>query len=297
MFNRDFMDYHQDRFEDYSLLVFKNKELVAILPANIYKGVLHSHQGLSYGGLVLNAKSKLPEVIECYKHVLKFLNEQSIKSLHIKLLPTIYHSLPSDEIDYILFKTKAKKIRCDIASVIENSNIIHINSSNRKRGFSRAKIHNLVVKETDDFQQFWNGILMPNLNKRYNVNPVHSLEEITKLKTNFPKNIRQFNVFYNDELVAGVTIFETNTVAHAQYISANDKKQELGSLDALFYYLISKVFFNKKYFDFGISNENEGKNINEGLLYWKESFGARSISHEFYEIETINHNLLDSVFI
>lgn len=291
------MDYHQDRFEDFSLLVFKNKELVAILPANIYKGVLHSHQGLSYGGLVLNAKSKLPEVIECYKHVLKFLNEQSIESLHIKLLPTIYHSLPSDEIDYILFKTKAKKIRCDIASVIENSNIIPINSSNRKRGFSRAKTHNLVVKETDNFQQFWNEILMPNLNERYNVNPVHSLEEITKLKTNFPKNIRQFNVFYNDELIAGVTIFETNTVAHVQYISANDKKQELGSLDALFYYLINKVFFNKKYFDFGISNENEGQNINEGLLYWKESFGARSISHEFYEIATINHNFLDSVFI
>jgi len=291
------MDYHHDRFEDYSLLVFKNKELVAILPANIYKGILHSHQGLSYGGLVLNAKSKLPEVIECYKHVLKFLNEQSIESLHIKLLPTIYHSLPSDEIDYILFKTKAKKIRCDIASVIENSNKIPINSSNRKRGFSRAKTHNLVVKETDDFQQFWNEILIPNLNERYNVNPVHSLEEITKLKTNFPKNIRQFNVFYNDELVAGVTIFETNTVAHAQYISANDKKQELGSLDALFYYLISKVFFNKKYFDFGISNENEGQNVNDGLLYWKESFGARSISHEFYEIETINHNFLDSVFI
>jgi len=291
------MDYHQDRFEDFSLLVFKNKELVAILPANIYKGNLHSHQGLSYGGLVLNAKSKLPEVIECYKHVLKFLNEQSIESLHIKLLPTIYYSLPSDEIDYILFKTKAKKIRCDIASVVENSNIIPINSSNRKRGFSRAKTHNLVVKETDNFQQFWNEILIPNLKERYNVNPVHSLEEITKLKTNFPKNIRQFNVFYNDELIAGVTIFETNTVAHVQYISANDKKQELGSLDALFYYLINKVFFNKKYFDFGISNENDGQNINEGLLYWKESFGARSISHEFYEIETINHNFLDSVFI
>ena len=69
----------------------------------------------------------------------------------------------------------------------------------------------------------------------------------------------------------------------------------------IFGYLIgegfSNVFKNKNYFDFGISNENQGRNINEGLLYWKESFGARSITQDFYEVEIKNYTLLDNVLL
>ena len=44
------MDYHKDRFEDYSLMVFKDEKLVAVLPANRVEDKLFSHQGLTYGG-------------------------------------------------------------------------------------------------------------------------------------------------------------------------------------------------------------------------------------------------------
>ena len=77
----------------------------------------------------------------------------------------------------------------------------------------------------------------------------------------------------------------------------NENKNQLGSLDFLHDYLLKNVFNNKSFFDFGISNENQGKNINEGLLYWKESFGATSITQDFYEIETKNYSLLEGVFI
>jgi hypothetical protein len=60
--------------------------------------------------------------------------------------------------------------------------------------------------------------------------------------------------------------------------------------------LITTIYNDKVYFDFGISNENEGKNINLGLLNWKQSFGASPIVHDFYEIDTANHQLLNSVF-
>ncbi len=109
--------------------------------------------------------------------------------------------------------------------------------------------------------------------------------------------MKQFNVYQNETLVGGTTIFETKKVAHAQYISANSEKQQLGTLDFLFNYLINEKYAEKDYFDFGISNENKGQQINEGLLSWKESFGARSIIHEFYEIETKNHQLLNDLFI
>ena len=141
------------------------------------------------------------------------------------------------------------------------------------------------------------AFLIPNLEKRFNKKPVHSLAEIEQLHQQFPNQIKQFNVYYKDEIVAGTTIFETKTVAHAQYISATENKQELGSLDVLFHHLIHTVFKEKRYFDFGISNENQGQNINEGLLYWKESFGARTITQDFYSLHTANHNLLDAVLL
>jgi hypothetical protein len=34
-----------------------------------------------------------------------------------------------------------------------------------------------------------------------------------------------------------------------------------------------------------------------GLTYWKESFGASTIVHDFYEVETANYYKLDKVVI
>ncbi len=54
LFDRRYMDYHRDRFSDYSLLFYKKGKLYALLPANIDGDTLWSHQGLTYGGLITN---------------------------------------------------------------------------------------------------------------------------------------------------------------------------------------------------------------------------------------------------
>ena len=159
------------------------------------------------------------------------------------------------------------------------------------------KKHELVVKEVEDFSAFWDQILIPNLTSKHGTKPVHSLSEITQLKHRFPKNIRQFNVYKDNNIVAGTTIFETKYVAHSQYISGNEDKNTLGSLDFLHSYLINNVFKEKMHFDFGISNENHGKQINEGLNYWKEGFGARTITQDFYDIDLNDIDKLDTIFI
>jgi len=61
--------------------------------------------------------------------------------------------------------------------------------------------------------------------------------------------------------------------------------------------LINEVFKGKKFFDFGISNENQGRQINKGLQYWKEGLGARTISQDFYEVKTENFQKLNTVFV
>ena len=86
-------------------------------------------------------------------------------------------------------------------------------------------------------------------------------------------------------------------MAHCQYISANEDKNTLGSLDFLHNHLINTVFKDKQYYDFGSSNETNGLQINEGLQYWKEGFGARTIIHEFFSIKTENGYLLNDVML
>jgi hypothetical protein len=291
------MEYHQDRFEDFSLLVFdENHQLIAVLPANKVEETLFSHQGLTYGGVLIQEKIKLSDFISIVKSVFEYLEALGFKKVILKEIPIIYNQIPSDELQYLMFLMKGNLVRRDVLSVVDLKSSFSF-SRDRKNGIKRGIKNNLVVKEDSNFASFWNEILIPNLSEKHQAKPVHSLGEIQYLHSKFPKNIRQFNVYQNDKIVAGTTIFETNLVAHSQYISGNSNKNELGSLDFLHDYLISNVFKNKKYFDFGISNENQGKNINEGLLYWKESFGARSITQDFYEVEIENHTSLDNVLL
>lgn len=296
LFRREFMEYHSDRFKDFSLLIFDKNNLVAILPANIKEDVVYSHQGLTYGGLVYTEKIKQAVVILIFKEILRFLSENNINKLCTKQIPYIYAKLPSQEIDYVLFLAGAKLIRRDSLSVIEAQSKIKI-ASNRMAGVKKGITNSFIVREEEDFSSFWNDVLIPNLLAKHNASPVHSLTEIMTLKQQFPKNIRLFVVDYNGGIAAGTVLFETDTVIHSQYISAGDDKNELGSLDFLYYHLVNETFANKKYFDFGISNEEQGTKLNEGLIFWKESFGARTVTQDFYEIATSNYSLLDEVLI
>lgn len=290
------MEYHQDQFEDASLLVYKNQKLTAILPANIASGKVYSHQGLTYGGLITAKQIKLNEFIECFKAILQHYKKLDCSSIQIKELPSIYATIPNDEMKYLLFVLKATLIKRDTLSVINLKDRLKI-SKDRIAGNKRALNYKLRIKEVQDFDQFWNQILIPNLLQKYSVQPVHSLEEIRFLKRKFPKKIRQFNVYKDDSIVAGTTIFETKHVAHSQYISANIEKNNIGSLDYLHLHLIEKVFKDKTYFDFGISNENNGKQINEGLNYWKEGFGARTVTQDFHEFSLDTIDKLDTILI
>ncbi|NRB61256.1 MAG: GNAT family N-acetyltransferase [Winogradskyella sp.] len=296
LFHRDFMDYHSDRFKDHSLMVYNEESLVALLPLNKVGDTVYSHQGLTYGGLIHKSVLKTEDYILIFKAVLKFLSEQGVKSITIKELPSIFlENQTNNPLNYLCFKLNASLDRMDMHSTLD-MRFKHYSRS-RKNGYKRGEKNELVVKEVEGFTEFWNTVLIPNLDIKHEVKPVHSLEEITLLKSRFPNQIRQFNVYHKEELVAGTTIFETNNVAHSQYISGNADKNTLGSLDFLHQYLLDEVFIGKPYFNFGISNTNEGQQINQGLKYWKEGFGARSMSQGFYTIKTENYALLNDVFV
>lgn len=296
LFHRDFMEYHADRFQDYSLLIFEGKKLVGLLPANRTDNVVHSHQGLTYGGLILSKNAKLYDTIEVFKTVLEFLFENNVTHLRLKELPSIYCSDFSDEINYLMHICKSHFTMKHNLLVVPLKKEFTISKS-RRQCIKKGKANNLVIKEETNFDVFWNQLLIPNLKERFNAVPVHTAAEIALLQSRFPHNIRHFNVYHNEELVCGTTVFITDNVVKPQYISGNEKNNELGSLDFLYDYLIHEVAKDKEYFDFGPTHENEGRNIVASIDFWKESFGAKSVVQDFYEVETKNYPLLENVFI
>ncbi len=294
LFHRDFMEYHGERFLDHSLIVLDGDKWIAVLPANRVDDVVFSHSGLTYGGLVYGEYLKLASVIQVFKTILFYLHENEITKIQIKILPSIYHKKPAEELNYALFLAEAQLIRSDTLAVIDLSKPFKF-SKIRKLGIQKGITKGLIIKEEHNFEPFWNKVLIPNLALKHSAKPVHALQEIKLLKRQFDKNIRQFNVYFNDEIVAGATIFESENVAHSQYISKFEEHENLGSLDFLYNHLINNVFADKLFFDFGTSNENQGKILNNGLSFWKESFGANTIVHNFYEVETNKFHLLENV--
>ncbi|MBK0368758.1 GNAT family N-acetyltransferase [Flavobacterium sp. SE-1-e] len=296
LFHRDFMEYHKDRFEDYSLLVFEGEKLVALLPANKVGNTVFSHQGLTYGGLILQPSCKLKSIIQIFKNILNFLNQQDISSLYLKQIPSIYCSYPSDEINYLMSVLQGKTVMKHNVSVIDLRRKILISKS-RKECIRRGQKLGLQIKEETQIDAFWNTLLIPNLRDKYQSKPVHSAAEIKKLMQLFPANIRHFNVYHQNELVCGTTLFITPFVAKPQYISGSDKNNLLGSLDYLYDYLIHEIAKEKDFFDFGPSHENNGLQIVENINFWKESFGAHSLVQDFYEVPTVHFNRLDRILI
>ncbi len=279
---RDFMDYHSDRFADYSLMIFDEDVLVALLPANINNNVVYSHQGLTYGGFILNNNIRSVQVLDVFKEMIYFLRNEKIETFIYKTIPYIYHRQPSEEDLYALFRSDAKLISRSISSAIDLSCKIGYNQL-RKRKIKQAIKQGVSVSETENFSEFWN-ILDENLSAKHNTKPVHTLDEIKLLKEKFPNEIRLFCAEKENKVIAGCLVFETDKVAHIQYISANEEGKKCGALDLLFDKLISETFSDKRYFDFGISTENGGLLLNEGLISQKEGFGGRGVVYDTYSL-------------
>lgn len=282
LFDRNYMDYHADRFDDNSFMFYHKGKLKAVLPANVAGDTLYSHQGLTYGGLLLDKKATVEDVLECFDSLNSWLRENGISKVVYKALPWIYQQYPSEEDLYALtWKCKAQLISRNIASTIVIDNKLKFAES-RKSGIRKALSLNIEVGESNDVDGFWH-VLEDNLGNRYNAKPVHTANEMKLLMSCFPNNIRLYVAKMNGEIVGGTLIYVTPQVVHTQYISASVEGKKHGALDLLFDYIINKVYANCRYFDFGKSTEQGGAYLNEPLIFQKEGFGGRGVCYDWYQ--------------
>lgn len=283
MFDRNYMDYHSDRFVDNSLMFFDNDNLIAVLPMNIKDKVLYSHQGLTYGGFITDEKMKQHKMLECFDVLKQYMQINNIEKLIYKIIPHIYHKTSAEEDLYALFKNDAKLLKLEPSTTIYLKNPCKM-PKGRKAQISRAKREGVVIQESKDFKTF---IDLENkiLTEYHGTKAIHTAEELELLHSCFPQQIKLYTASLNNEMIAGTLIFEYENVVHTQYMASNKISREIGGLDLLIKTLIDKYQNTKMYFDFGISTENNGQILNEGLISQKEGFGGRTVVYQLWEIK------------
>lgn len=292
LFERGFMDYHHDRFEDGSVMFYDDGgELAGLLPANVERErqLLSSHSGLTYGGLVLSPQCGLVDVREMFRLVGQLFLDRGINTLVYKPTPYIYHSYPAEEDLYWLFRAKAGLEARTVSSAIVLTSDLHSALWHRKTKKKACAELQLGDDIDDHLPEFWE-IVTDVLRTRHAVRPVHALSEVALLKRRFPDNIRLHTVTNSEgAVIAGCLAFVACKVVHIQYMEAGEEGRQRRALDWLMKHLIGRYAdCGMHYFEFGISTEQGGRLLNEGLAYQKEGFGGRAVCYDTYSVKLEN---------
>lgn len=280
---RGYMDYHADRFADHSLFFYRGEKIVAALPAHVKEKKFCSHNGLTYGGLILPGSTTTGTVLEIFDALRAYIiAETDAETLIYKPTPYIYHRYPCEEDLYALFRNNAQLTECKVSSVIKLDNPLPFQGHRKLTNAAKSRLN---IVEEGDFKAFWK-ILEERLQSKYGVHPVHSIDEILLLKERFPANIRLFCITGSDNgILGGVVLFITDSAVHMQYSATTEEGRRVSALDMLYEHIIGECFTDRRFFDFGISVEDGGRFLNSGLIAYKERLGGRAVVYNTYEIK------------
>lgn len=282
LFFRDYMDYHSDRFEDFSLMFYREGRLYGVMPANRKGDVFQTHAGLTYGGLVMDAKTTAAATVELFRELNEYLRKEGFRQVLYKCIPWMYHQMAAEEDLYAIARTcDARLQERDLGTVIIQRNTIRWERI-RRRALKRAQEAGITVERSDDLAGFWD-VLCDNLKRTYDSKPVHTLDEIELLHSRFPDNIVLYVAKKGDDILAGMVLYVSQQVVRAQYSSASLLGKELGAIDIIYDRVINHDFRHLPYFEFGTSALGNTNIINESLIFQKEGFGGRGICFDRYE--------------
>jgi len=279
---RGYMDYHADRFTDASLLVEKDGELVAVLPANRHGEEVSSHGGLTYAGLISSHALRAEAALEAFERIGAHYRGLGAKRLFYKAVPHVFHAYPAEEDLYALHRLGAQLVRRDLSSVIALREPFR-STEERRRAAAKARKAGLVVQSGGDLARF--HALLTQVLTRHDATPVHSLAELRLLQGRFPEQIVLHEVADNGEPLAAALVYDLGPAVHTQYLAASEAGRQRHALTLLLAELIEHTYAHKRHFSFGISTEQAGRMLNTGLVAQKERFGARAVVHDFYAWE------------
>ncbi len=286
MFDRNYMDYHRDRFPDHSLLFYNENEPVALFPACERDGELLSHGGLTYGGFLVDDHMKQHSMMECMNALKNYAASNGFSKIIYKTIPYIYHSQPAEEDRYALYASGARLVTVDASTYVNLQRPLKM-PKGRKAQVSRAKREGVTVEVLTELKDYETFIELENdiLESRHETHAVHTAQELKMLHDRFPENIHLIAGMKDGKLIAGTVVFEYDRVIHTQYMAANEEARQIGGLDLVIATVMERYRQEKNWLDFGISTEHGRIYLNEGLIAQKEGFGGRTGVYEIWELD------------
>ena len=282
LFFRDYMDYHNDRFFDHSLLFYVGHRLHSVMPAHTVGELFCTHRGLTYGGLLMDDHVTIAEVVTLFEELNTYLRNAGFRQVIYRSIPWVYHRLPAEEDLYAMFWKCGARLQQRMSGSVIFMDEHQTWRKDHRRRLRQAQTAGVRVERDGSLEAFW-PVLNDNLQKKFQVQSVHTLDEILLLKSRFPEHIIQYNAYIGNDIVGGITFYVMGHVLHGQYSGTTDEGKRCGAMEAIYNQVMFQDYSYMRYLDFGTSNESGGSILNEGLIAHKEGYGARTVCYDTYE--------------
>ena len=296
---RNFYDYHPEgRFQDISLLVTDGERTAAVIPACLTREegaeglTFFSHRGGTFGGPVIHRDYyHVGAVGEILSALDEWLTQQkNISRAVLKPTPGLYAQRDMSLLDYELFRhgyTQYDELNLYVPCEDLPAEPLEAMSASCRRDTRKAIKQGLLFRpmETKEEVAAFYRLLEISLSK-YSLHPIHTLDELLDFREHRLRGVALFHgVFLGDTMMAGSMCFNYgNRVLHAQYLSTSPEYQHYYPLYLLNTGLIQLAKAEGfRAFSFGISTEDHGRILNQGLAEFKERFASDYSVFRTYE--------------
>lgn len=285
---RRYLSCVDDAVADASLVVEDARgRLVGVLPAGVHatdQTMIESHPAVAYGGVVHRGDLTGPRMVAALEAIVDRYYHDGWRTLRYKAVPHVYHRMPADDDLYALYRLRASRSRCDVASVVDLSERLPP-SSRRARSLRKAQRAGIEVTRGAEYVDALWSVISERLADKFDAEPLHDAEALARLQTLFQNGVQCVVGLLDRSVVAGVVLFRTGRVDHAQYIAADDRGYRTSALDAVLFACLDDCGQSgARYFSFGNSTVYGGRVFNEGLFSYKSGFGAGAVVHECYDL-------------
>ncbi|RMH63314.1 MAG: GNAT family N-acetyltransferase [Calditrichaeota bacterium] len=288
---RRFLSYHpHGRFKDHSLIFRRGNKISALFPATDVQldkeRTLISHRGSSYGGFVYRDMG-IRDAFQLVEALTGHARDAGFNKIWITLPPLVYMRRYSNYIDFALTRNGFRYLKREISSVLQlpssTAEIFSAFKPEARTATRKSLKSGIEIRRSDEYDAYYD-ILQHNLKMRHNVSPTHTLPELKKLARLFPEKIHLWGAYLDGRMIAGVVNFICNEQTVLAFYIADDKRyQQYRSVNNLFYHIFQWAVENGyRFYDFGIFTVNMAPNW--GLGKFKESFGARGLFRDTFEI-------------
>ena len=231
--------------------------------------------GLPFGGFIVAAELRAEAAIATVDAMLDSLKDWGATHLIVKPVPLPFCAAPSQDVEYALWRRGFAIERRELASMVRLDAGL-APSKSKARDAAHARKLGVTIGDAS-VAQFY-PLLSDVLRSRHDADPVHSEAELRSLQAQFPDRIRVVGAFLDNRLAAGAVIFRYGRVWHTQYLASGAEGRQSNALDLLIMTLIDEAAAAGVDLSLGTSMQPDG--LNEGLLWQKESFGARSALYD-----------------